>query len=255
MDFSNSGLFNAWAVALLAFSSPFASPNPNIAIPEFCIIDFISAKSKFTIPCFVIKSEIPFIPIFKTPFASLKAFIREIFIPGISNNLSFGIAINVSTFSLKLLIPVAALFFFNGPSKLNGFVTMATVKIPIAFATSAIIGDAPVPVPPPIPAVMNNISVPSNTSFIFSSDSFAAILPFSGSAPAPIPRPKSTFTGAWDLSKSCWSVLIAIKSTLVILLSIISFIAFPPAPPTPTTFSFAVLLKLSIFSLLLKNII
>ena len=102
---------------------------------------------------------------------------------------------------------------------------------------------------------MNNMSVPSSTSFILSSESLAALLPFSGSAPAPVPLPKRTFDVAFDLSKSCWSVFIAINSTVVMLLSIISFIALPPAPPTPTTFNFTVLFKFSIIYLLLKNLI
>jgi hypothetical protein len=40
-------------------------------------------------------------------------------------------------------------------------VTTAIVRIPISFAISAMTGVAPVPVPPPIPAVINSISAPS----------------------------------------------------------------------------------------------
>ena len=46
----------------------------------------------------------------------------------------------------------------------NGFVTTATVRMPSSFATCATIGVAPVPVPPPMPAVMNSMSAPSMTS-------------------------------------------------------------------------------------------
>ena len=56
----------------------------------------------------------------------------------------------------KPLTACNSLFF---PSKLNGIVTIPTVKISNSLAISAIIGAAPVPVPPPIPAVINNILV------------------------------------------------------------------------------------------------
>ena len=54
------------------------------------------------------------------------------------------------------LIACDSLFF---PSKLKGIVTIPTVRIPKSLAMSAIIGAAPVPVPPPIPAVINSILV------------------------------------------------------------------------------------------------
>ena len=47
-----------------------------------------------------------------------------------------------------------------------------------------------VPVPPPNPAVINTKSVPIKCSRKSSSDSIAAFLPTSGSAPAPKPRVK-----------------------------------------------------------------
>ena len=51
----------------------------------------------------------------------------------------------------------------------------------------AITGKAPVPVPPPRPAVINNILVFLNSSEIISILSSAASLPIVGSAPAPKP--------------------------------------------------------------------
>ena len=50
-----------------------------------------------------------------------------------------------------------------------GIVTIPTVKISNSFAISAIIGAAPVPVPPPIPAVINNILVCVSSKFFNSS--------------------------------------------------------------------------------------
>ena len=55
-------------------------------------------------------------------------------------------------------------FHFEGmrrwPSNWNGLVTTPTVRMPSSFATREITGDAPVPVPPPMPAVTNTICAP-----------------------------------------------------------------------------------------------
>ena len=46
------------------------------------------------------------------------------------------------------------------PSNRNGRVTMPTVSAPASRASSAMIGAAPVPVPPPMPQVTNTMSAP-----------------------------------------------------------------------------------------------
>ena len=81
------------------------------------------------------------------------------------------------------------------PSNLKGLVTTATVRAPNSFAIDAITGAAPVPVPPPIPAVIKTISAPVNNSSIAILSLSAALLPISGSAPAPRPfvRPLPNF--------------------------------------------------------------
>ena len=67
------------------------------------------------------------------------------------------------------------------PSKSNGRVTTPTVSAPISFlAISAITGAAPVPVPPPSPAVTNTMSAPFSASLMSSRDSDAASRPTSG---------------------------------------------------------------------------
>ena len=68
---SRSGVFSACSTAFFALSSPSAFPKPNTVLPEFCNIDLMSAKSKFTIPCFFIKSSIPFTIVTKafSPFS------------------------------------------------------------------------------------------------------------------------------------------------------------------------------------------
>ena len=93
----------------------------------------------------------------------------------------------MSTFFFTSSRPCNAKFILFVPSKLNGVDTIATVTIPNFLAILAITGKAPVPVPPPKPAVKNNIFVFLSSSEIKSILSSAASLPIDGSAPAPKP--------------------------------------------------------------------
>ena len=52
----------------------------------------------------------------------------------------------------------------RGPSKPKGLVTTATVSASSSLASDAITGAAPVPVPPPRPAVTNTMSAPCRIS-------------------------------------------------------------------------------------------
>ena len=65
--------------------------------------------------------------------------------------------IRLSTYFCNSIIPSLALFIFLFPSISKGFVTTPTVKIPKSLAIRATTGVAPVPVPPPIPAVRNTM--------------------------------------------------------------------------------------------------
>ena len=78
-----------------------------------------------------------------------------------------------------------------GPSKLNGRVTIHTVNIPSSLQIFATTGAAPVPVPPPIPAVTNTRSDPATIDETASLSCIIAFLPISGFAPAPNPFVKS----------------------------------------------------------------
>ena len=104
-------------------------------------------------------------------------------------------------------------------------------------------GDAPVPVPPPIPHVTNTISAFFSLFVISSIFSSAAFSPTSGFAPAPSPfvsfSPICIMLPALQLTKACLSVLTPINSTPSTFSSIILFTALFPAPPTPTTIIFA----------------
>ena len=100
-------------------------------------------------------------------------------------------------------------------------------------------GAAPVPVPPPSPAVMNTMSEPRSSVLIRSESSIAAARPWSGLEPEPRPRvicaPSWSFTCASDDCSDCASVLNARNSTPGISASIMRLTAFTPPPPTPTT--------------------
>ncbi|KAF5042575.1 hypothetical protein DSECCO2_511130 [anaerobic digester metagenome] len=90
-------------------------------------------------------------------------------------------------FSLSFFKPCSAFFILFLPSNIKGFVTTATVSIPCSFAIFAMHGAAPVPVPPPMPAVMNSMSAPATNFAISFSFSRADFSPISGFAPAPRP--------------------------------------------------------------------
>ena len=134
-----------------------------------------------------ITSAIPFVAVFNTSLAFAKALLN-VKSPYTSISLSLLITKSVSTFALNSSNPSSAYCFLYPPSVQKGTVTTATVRISFSLATRAITGAAPVPVPPPIPAVMKSIFVlVSSNSSIRSILSSAAFLPISGFAPAPNP--------------------------------------------------------------------
>ncbi len=174
-----------------------------------------------------------------TSLAALNASSRLVFLPSTLSSFSFGIVISESTCCCSSIRPSSAIAARFLPSNLNGRVTTATVRMPSSLATSATIGAAPVPVPPPMPAVMNTMSAPASTSAMRSRSSSAAWRPISGFAPAPrplvMPEP-SCSTVREEMSESaCASVLAQMNSTPSTQPPIMCFTALPPPPPTPTT--------------------
>ena len=125
------------------------------------------------------------------------------------------------------------------PSNAKGRVTTATVSAPISLASEAMTGAAPVPVPPPRPAVTKTISAPSSDSMILSESSSAARRPTSGFAPAPSPlvslTPSCSLIAALELCSACTSVLAAMNSTPSTWAAIMRLTALLPPPPTPIT--------------------
>src|SRR5271163_3844090 len=162
---------------------------------------------------------------------------------------SLGITITVSTQPINSASACSACSMRRLPSNANGLVTTATVSAPSSLARFATTGAAPLPVPPPRPAVTNTMSAPSSASRIFSVSSSAALRPTSGFAPAPSPfvsfAPNCSFTGACDNFSACKSVLAAMNSTPSTFARIMRLTALEPPPPTPITFIFAPLLASS----------
>src|SRR5712692_3538926 len=155
---------------------------------------------------------------------------------------SLGITITVSTAPMSSCNACSACIMRRLPSNANGFVTTATLKAPNSLASEATTGAAPLPVPPPRPAVIKIMSEPSSASIIFSVSSSAALRPTSGLAPAPRPlvsfAPSCSFTGACDSFNACRSVLAVMNSTPSRLARIMRFTALHPPPPTPITLHF-----------------
>ncbi len=199
-----------------------------------------SAKSTFTSPVTRIRSEMPCVACSSTSSAFFSASLKLVPLPTTERRRSLGTTIMVSAERFSSASPSSAWRIRFFPSKRKGLVTMATVSAPISRAISAITGAAPVPVPPPMPAVMNTRSAPSKALRISSRFSSSACRPISGRAPAP--RPRVSFWPIWILTGallflSTWaSVFTEMNSTPSRSSSIIRSTALPPPPPTPTTF-------------------
>ena len=158
-----------------------------IATPPSLRTVLTSLKSRFILPCTVIISAIDFAATERVSSALANASFTERS-EYIWRKRSLLITSRASTFFAISSTPSSACVIFFKPSNLKGMVTMPTVRMSIAFDSRAIIGAAPVPVPPPIPAVINVIFVPSSsirrTSSMLSS---AAARALSGRLPAPSP--------------------------------------------------------------------
>ena len=160
---------------------------PMRAEPASVMMVFTSAKSRLISPGRAIRSEMPCTPCLRTSSAVLNASSIVVRLSATCNRRSLGMVIKVSTFSFSLAIPSVACFWRLRPSKAKGFVTTPMVSAPSSLAHCATIGAAPVPVPPPMPAVTNTMSEPFRAFSISSRLSRAAFSPISGLAPAPSP--------------------------------------------------------------------
>ena len=107
--------------------------------------------------------------------------------------------------------PSFALLMRFSCSQLKGIVTTPIVRCPFSFAVFAITGAAPVPVPPPIPAMTNTMLPSPNRDEISSMLSSAAAFPFFELAPQPLPlhkfSPSVILQGTSERFRSWKSVL------------------------------------------------
>ena len=199
----SKGEWRASSIALVRRFSPEPKPVLIMATPPSLSVVLTSAKSRFTWLLVVMISAMLLAAVVSVSSALAKAFMK--FKSGyISLNLSLLMTRRASTYCRISSTPANAFLILGSPSKRNGIVTIPTVSTPSPFAMRATTGAAPVPVPPPIPAVMNTILVPSLNSFeISSSLSSAAARAISGLLPAPNPWvmdfPSCTFRGIGDL--------------------------------------------------------
>ena len=139
---------------------------PISAVPLSLMIVRTSAKSRLISPGIVIRSQIPCTPWRSTSSATLNASIIEVERSRTSSSRSFGITIVVSHAWRSICTPISACPRRFVPSNLNGVVTMPTVSAPSSRAIFATTGAAPVPVPPPRPAVMKTMSQPLSSRVI-----------------------------------------------------------------------------------------
>src|ERR1044071_1785423 len=213
-----------------------------------------SWKSTLTRPGLLMISAIPATALLSTSSAAQNASSCVTSSPSTSSSLSFRMTMSESTWGPSSSMPRSAIFMRLEPSKENGFVTTATVRIPRLLATSAITGAAPVPVPPPMPAVMNTMWAPATASSMRSRSASATARASSGFAPAPRPlEPSWIWFAALLRESTCASVLTAMNSTPCTPWSIMWFTALPPAPPTPITLMIGPLTSLSTISNMLLS--
>ena len=151
-----------------------------------------SARSRLMSPGIATRSEMPATPNFNTWSAMLNASSKLVLSSTTSKSLSLETMMSESTDFWSSRIPRSALAALLAPSNVKGLVTTATVRMPRSLAIWATTGAAPVPVPPPMPAVMKSMSVLAIASAISSLDSSAAFSPTLGSAPQP--KPLVTFS-------------------------------------------------------------
>ena len=235
----SKGLSIAATAASRARFSPEPVPVLMIAWPISVITDLTSAKSTLIKPLVVISSAMLCTALVTTSFAAANASSSVTSGPRKVSRFSFGTTIIESALSRSSKRPVSAIRILLSPSNENGSVTTATVNTPSSRAIFAIVGAAPVPVPPPMPEVINSISALPIAAAISSRLSSAACLPMAGSAPAPRPlvrfAPSLRMLSDGNLASAWVSVFMHLNVTPGISAEIICCNALQPPPPTPNT--------------------
>mmetsp|Transcript_26481 Transcript_26481/g.67328 ORF Transcript_26481/g.67328 Transcript_26481/m.67328 type:complete len:223 (-) Transcript_26481:385-1053(-) len=187
MPMSSRGEEMALRAACCARSLPLPVPCPMREEPAPDMMARTSAKSTLTRPGTVMMSLMPRTPWRSTSSAILNASLMGTLESMAVSSLSLGMTMRVSTDVRRFCRAARACRALWRPSKLKGVVTMPTVRMPSSLATPATIGAAPLPVPPPMPAVTKTMSEPCRAAAISSRVSWAAFMPISGLPPAPRP--------------------------------------------------------------------
>ena len=239
MVVSSRGLEMARWAASWAFRWPAARPMPMWARPASFMTAVTSAKSMLMKPVLLMMSEMAWTAWRSTSSAISKALDRVIFRSDTYFSRSLGMMTRESTLPSSSSMPASACSIRRRPSKEKGLVTTPTVRMPISRAMVARMGAAPVPVPPPMPAVMNRMSAPRISLASCTRLSSAERRPISGSEPAPwpavTPAPIWTLWSAVEALSACRSVFTAMNSTPLAPRAIIWLTTLLPPPPTPTT--------------------
>ncbi len=166
IEVSSSGEETACIAASVARCSPPAPmPMPSSALPAPLMMVRTSAKSRLIRPGSVTRSEMPCTPWRSTSSATRNASTIDGLLVEHRQQAVVGTTISVSTSSASARTPCSACSARREPSKPKGLVTIATVSAPTSRAIRAMIGAAPVPVPPPAPAVMKIMSEPFSSAF------------------------------------------------------------------------------------------
>ena len=170
-----------------------------MALPGSPITVRTSSKSTFTWPGTLMISAMPPTAFLSTSLACAKASSCVTSSPSTSSSFSLSTTISESTLASSSARPWSALVMRRPPSQSKGLVTTPTVRMPISLATRAITGAAPVPVPPPMPAVMNSMCAPSMAARMSSTASFgrlAALLGLAAGAQPALPELDGLVRGA-----------------------------------------------------------
>ena len=235
----SKGLSSASVTALAARPWPDALPDPMMARPLSRMTVLTSFMSTLISPVRVMTSAMPLAAVQRI-WSALANALRMVWLPNNSRSLSLRMIKRVSTAARICSRPSVACWLRRRPSNKKGTVTMPTVKMPRSLHAWAITGAAPVPVPPPMPAVKNTMLVSVPNKFSTSSRlSIAAFLPTSGREPAPCPpvsvAPSCTLRGTGLMSNAWASVLQTMKSTPLMPFWYMVLTALEPPPPTPIT--------------------
>ena len=134
-------------------------------------------------------------PARSTSSAMEKASVKVVFSLATRNKFWLGMMSRVSTNFCNPSMPASAARMRRAPSNWKGLVTTPTVRMPSSREARAMTGAAPVPVPPPMPAVMNTMWQPTRWALMSAMASSAAAAPISGFDPAP--RPSVTCAPIW----------------------------------------------------------